>query len=390
MKRAFQLSITLALAAFLLLPMPGHTASLDRRIQVVKSKIQAKKAKEGVLTSTITNFNNRIQGLQGQIRDLQGRQNKIQESLNQKQAELYSTQDKLEKAKSRLAQLKIYLARSEKVLAQRLVQMYKDGEPDVLTVILDSKGFTDLLEQTQFLDRITNQDHQIITRVRSLKAQTTHQTKQLGALQKQEKAAALAIEARRNQVAAVKGKLVSSRSDLQSARDGRQMVLTRVRSTRHNLEGDLSKMQAQVQAQLAAAQQPSAVGAGPIRHGSGSLIWPVNGPITSPFCERRAWEACHPGIDIGVPSGTPIRAADGGRVAIAGWVGGYGNYTCIQHTASLSTCYGHQSVIRVSVGQSVSQGQIIGLTGCTGLCFGPHLHFEVRVNGAVQNPLNYL
>jgi murein DD-endopeptidase MepM/ murein hydrolase activator NlpD len=390
MKRAFQLSITLALAAFLLLPMPGHTASLDRRIQVVKSKIQAKKAKEGVLTSTITNFNNRIQGLQGQIRDLQGRQNKIQESLNQKQAELYSTQDKLEKAKSRLAQLKIYLARSEKVLAQRLVQMYKDGEPDVLTVILDSKGFTDLLEQTQFLDRITNQDHQIITRVRSLKAQTTHQTKQLGALQKQEKAAALAIEARRNQVAAVKGKLVSSRSDLQSARDSRQMVLTRVRSTRHNLEGDLSKMQAQVQAQLAAAQQPSAVGAGPIRHGSGSLIWPVNGPITSPFCERRAWEACHPGIDIGVPSGTPIRAADGGRVAIAGWVGGYGNYTCIQHTASLSTCYGHQSVIRVSVGQSVSQGQIIGLTGCTGLCFGPHLHFEVRVNGAVQNPLNYL
>jgi murein DD-endopeptidase MepM/ murein hydrolase activator NlpD len=226
--------------------------------------------------------------------------------------------------------------------------------------------------------------------VRTLKAKTTRQTKELGALQKQEKAAALAIEARRNQVAAVKGKLVSSRSDLQSARDSRQIVLTRVRSTRHNLEGDLSKMQAQVQAQLAAAQHTVVAAAGPIRHGSGALIWPVNGPITSPFCERRAWEACHPGIDIGVPAGTPIRAADGGRVAIAGWVGGYGNYTCIQHTASLSTCYGHQSQINVSVGQSVSQGQVIGLSGCTGLCFGPHLHFEVRVNGAVQNPLNYL
>ncbi len=72
---------------------------------------------------------------------------------------------------------------------------------------------------------------------------------------------------------------------------------------------------------------------GPFKHGSGQLIWPVNGPITSPFCERRAWEACHPGIDIGVPSGTPIHAADSGRVSIAGWVGGYGNYTCIQHTA---------------------------------------------------------
>jgi murein DD-endopeptidase MepM/ murein hydrolase activator NlpD len=393
MKRAFQLSITLALAAFLVLPMPGHTSSLDRRMDVVKAKIRQKTAKEGVLTTTITSYNHKIQGLQGEIRGLQDRQNRIQVSLDAKRAELFATQNKLEKAKDRLARLKVYLAQAQKVLAQRLVQMYKDGEPDALTVVLESNGFADLLERTQFLDRITNQDDQIITRVRRLKAETTHQTNELAALQKQQKAAAIAIEARRNQVAAVKGKLVSSRTDLQSARDGRQVILSRVRSTRHRLEGDLSKMQAQVAAQLRAAQAQAAgpsVGAGPIRHGSGSLIWPVNGPITSPFCERRAWEACHPGIDIGVPAGTPIRAADSGRVVIAGWVGGYGNYTCIQHTASLSTCYGHQSVIKVSVGQNVSQGQVIGLSGCTGLCFGDHLHFEVRINGAVTNPLNYL
>ena len=388
MQRAFKLTITLALAAFLVLPMPGHTSTLDRKMDIVRAKIRVKKAKEGVLTSTITSYNNRIQSLQGEIRGLQDRQNRIQTSLTAKQAELYATQNKLEKAKSRLARLKVYLAQAQKVLATRLVQMYKDGEPDALTVVLESNGFADLLERTQFLDRITNQDNQIITRVRTLKAQTTKQTKELGALQKQQKAAAIAIEQRRNQVAAVKGKLVSSRTDLQSARDGRKVILSRVRSTRHRLEGDLSKMQAQVAAQLRAAQQGPA--AGPIRRGTGSMIWPVNGPITSPFCERRAWEACHPGIDIGVPAGTPIRAADGGRVVIAGWVGGYGNYTCIQHTASLSSCYGHQSVIQVSVGQTVSQGQVIGLSGCTGLCFGAHLHFEVRINGAVTNPLNYL
>jgi murein DD-endopeptidase MepM/ murein hydrolase activator NlpD len=371
--------------------MPGRTASLDRRIDVVKAKIEAKKAKEGVLTSTISTYNHKIQSLQGEIRGLQERQNRIQTSLDAKRAELFITQNRLEKAKDRLARLKLYLAAAQKVLAQRLVQMYKDGEPDVLTVVLESNGFADLLERTQFLDRITNQDNQIITRVRRLKAQTTKQTKELSALQKQQKAAAIAIEARRNQVAAVKGKLVSSRSDLQSARDGRQVILARVRTTRHRLEGDLSKMQAQVAAQLRAAQETAAApGAGPIRRGSGTMIWPVNGPITSPFCERRAWEACHPGIDIGVPAGTPIRAADSGRVVIAGWVGGYGNYTCIQHTASLSSCYGHQSSIMVSVGQNVSQGQVIGLSGCTGLCFGDHLHFEVRINGSVTNPLNYL
>jgi murein DD-endopeptidase MepM/ murein hydrolase activator NlpD len=390
MQRAFKVTITLALAAFLVLPMPGHTSSLDHRIDVVKAKIEAKRAKEGVLTGTITRYNRKIQALQGDIRGLQDRQNQIQDSLNQKQAELYATQNKLEKARDRLARLKIYLGRAQKVLAQRLVQMYKDGEPDALTVVLESNGFADLLERTQFLDRITNQDNQIITRVRTLKAQTTKQTKELGALQKQQKAAALAIEARRNQVAAVKGKLVSSRTDLQSARDGRRVILARVQSTRHRLEGDLSKMQAQVAAQLRAAQQQQSTAAGPIRQGSGSMIWPVNGPITSPFCERRAWESCHPGIDIGVPAGTPIRAADSGRVVIAGWTGGYGNYTCIQHTASLSSCYGHQSAILVSVGQNVSQGQVIGRVGCTGLCFGDHLHFEVRINGAVTNPLNYL
>src|SRR3954468_2101231 len=370
--------------------MPGQTASMDRRMDVVKAKIRVKRAKEGVLTSTITNYNHKIQSLQGEIRGLQDRQNRIQESLSEKQAELFATQDKLEKAKDRLARLKVYLAQAQKVLAQRLVQMYKDGEPDALTVVLESNGFTDLLERTQFLDRITDQDNQIITTVRTLKAQTTHQTNQLAALQKQQKAAAIAIEQRRNQVAAVKGKLVSSRGDLQSARDGRQVVLSRVRSSRHRLEGDLSKMQAQVAAQLRAAQQRTAVAAGPVRRGTGSMIWPVNGPITSPFCERRAWESCHPGIDVGVSAGTPIRAADSGRVVIAGWTGGYGNYTCIQHTASLSSCYGHQSSIGVSVGQNVSQGQVIGAVGCTGLCFGDHLHFEVRINGAFTNPLNYL
>src|SRR4051812_15574546 len=260
MKRAFKLTLTLALAAFLVLPMPGHTSSMDRRMDIVRAKIRVKKAKEGVLTGTITRYNHKIQGLQGEIRGLQDRQNQISQSLEQKRTELFETQDKLEKAKDRLARLKLYLARAQKVLAARLVQIYKDGEPDVLTVVLESNGFEDLLERTQFLDRITNQDKQIITKVRVLKTQTTRQAKELAVLHKKQKAAAIAIEERRNQVAAVKGRLVSSRSDLQSARDGRQVILSRVRSTRHRLEGDLSKMQAQVQAQLRAAQGAPAAG----------------------------------------------------------------------------------------------------------------------------------
>src|SRR3954464_8553165 len=106
--------------------MPGHTSSLDHRMDVVKGKIRAKKAKEGVLTSTITRYNHKIQALQGDIRGLQDRQNRITDSLAEKRAELFATQDKLEKAKDRLTRLKLYLGRAQKVLAKRLVQIYKD------------------------------------------------------------------------------------------------------------------------------------------------------------------------------------------------------------------------------------------------------------------------
>ena len=114
----------------------------------------------------------------------------------------------------------------------------------------------------------------------------------------------------------------------------------------------------------------------------------MNGPIASPFGMR--WGRLHAGIDIAVPAGTPIRAADSGRVVLMGWVGGYGNYTCIQHTSSLSTCYGHQSRFGTSNGAAVQQGQVIGYVGCTGHCFGDHLHFETRINGSPVDPMGYL
>ena len=98
------------------------------------------------------------------------------------------------------------------------------------------------------------------------------------------------------------------------------------------------------------------------------------------------WGRLHAGVDIAVGAGTPIRAADSGRVVLLGWTGGYGNYTCIEHGGSLSTCYAHQSRYATSMGASVSKGQVIGSVGCTGHCFGDHLHFEVRVNGVAGRP----
>jgi murein DD-endopeptidase MepM/ murein hydrolase activator NlpD len=120
---------------------------------------------------------------------------------------------------------------------------------------------------------------------------------------------------------------------------------------------------------------------------SSGLIWPVSGPVVSGFGMR--WGRMHEGIDIAVGYGTPIHAAASGTVIFSGWMGGYGNFVIIDHGGGMATAYGHQSSIAVG-GGTVSQGQVIGYVGCTGHCFGPHLHFEVRINGSPVDPLGYL
>ena len=388
MKKSFLLPITLAAIAYLVLPLPGLSAPLSSRIDQKRQQIEQHKAKEGVLSTTIEHFDTRIEAVQGQISATERRLHQVQTSLDQQKEKLLGVRNQLEAARDRLERLRSRLATARKVLAQRLVEIYKADTPDALTVILQSDGFGDLLERAEFLKRISDQDRQITDRVRGLRDQAHHQAVQLADLEQQEQLAAERILRERDQVASVENQLVGARDQLASARADKRGALADVRSSRVALEGDLAaleKEQARVQAALQGAGQTFD---GPIKQGSGALIWPVNGPVVSPFGMR--WGRLHAGIDIAVPSGTAIHAAGAGRVVLMGWVGGYGNYTCVQHTASMSTCYGHQSSFATSNGASVSQGQVIGYSDCTGHCFGPHLHFEVRINGAPVDPMGYL
>jgi murein DD-endopeptidase MepM/ murein hydrolase activator NlpD len=386
MKKTFLLPILLALGAYLLLPLPGQSAPISKRIEQKRAKIEQKKRQEGVLSTTIQRFDTRIDSVQGELSATEKRLDRAQASLDAQKAELLEVRDRLEEARDRLESLRSELATARTVLAARLVEIYKADAPDVLTVVLEADGFGDLLERTEFLDRISDQDREITDEVRVLRDRARDQAMQLAELEEREQLAAERILRTRDQIAAVEQQLVGVRDQLASARADRRGALTQVRQSRVALEGDLAALereQARVQAALVGAQAPS-----PIRQGSGALIWPVSGPLVSPFGMR--WGRLHAGIDIAVPSGTPIRAADSGRVALMGWVGGYGNYTCVQHNSSLSTCYAHQSSLATSNGANVSQGQVIGYVGCTGHCFGDHLHFETRVGGAPVDPLGYL
>jgi murein DD-endopeptidase MepM/ murein hydrolase activator NlpD len=370
----------------------SRAASLGSKIDQKRRAIEQKKGRERVLSTTVQRYSSKIGALQSDITVLQRKQVRIQGDLDAKRAELARIQEELRQERIRLARLKARLAEARVALAGRLIELYKADKPDVVTVVLNSDGFADLLDRTEFMQRVSNQDARIIDRVRTARAEATRTANHLDKLEKRQTKVAAVIEARRNEVANVRGQLVDRRDQFAAVRSDKASALASTRESRKHLEGDLASLEAanaRVQSQIAAAQNGTAPGAaGPIRPGSGGMIWPVNGPIVSPFGMR--WGRLHAGVDIAVPAGTPIRAAQSGKVILMGWTGGYGNYTCIGHGNGLSTCYAHQSSYATSNGASVSKGQVIGSVGCTGHCFGDHLHFETRVGGAPVNPMGYL
>jgi murein DD-endopeptidase MepM/ murein hydrolase activator NlpD len=392
MRKSFLVTIVLALGAYLALPLPGMSSKLQERIDHTRNQIEGKRAHENVLTTQITGYSLRIKSLQGDITELQNRQDRVQRELDAKLAELADIRDKLQIVQDTLTRLRKRLAADRKLLANQMVALYKDQEPDMVTVVLESHGFTDLLDRSEYIDRITRQNNDIVTRVRDTTREVAKEEARLSDLETKAEDAANAIQAKRDEIARAKGTIVARQDDLKDARAVRARAVSRIRSSRHDLEGHLHVLedkQAKIQARLAGFT--GTVSGGAIRHGSGGFIWPVNGPIVSPFGSR--WGRPHEGVDIGVGMGTPIRAAASGTVSLMqpeASSGGYGNFTCIQHSGAISTCYAHQSRFGTTSGAHVTQGQVIGYVGCTGHCFGPHLHFEVRVNGAPVDPLGYL
>ena len=285
-------------------------------------------------------------------------------------------------------------------LDQRLVAIYKQSAPTTVDVILEARSIEDAIDQLDYLSAIADQDKRVAASVGTAKRQVKAARARTAVVRRGVRTEARLIAARAQQQAILRGELLASRQRLAGARASKShaLVVTRAQAQAEIQESQaLAAASAQLGQQLrdaeAAAARARSAGAGssgspPPASGSARFIWPVNGPITSPFGMR--WVTLHPGIDIGVPYGTPIHAAAAGRVVYCGWESGYGNLTALDHGGGLATLYGHQSSIAVSCGQDVSQGQVIGYVGCTGFCTGPHLHFEVRVNGVPVDPLGYL
>ena len=220
----------LPLALWLALPVLSDGAPLSSQIEAKKRAIAEKKGRERVLTSTITAYTERIDVLEGDITVLQARQTRIETELANKRAELARIQDELRRERIRLVRLRARLAEARVALSERLVELYKADEPDVVTVILESDGFADLLERAEFIQRVSEQDARIIDHVRTAKAEAVATERRLDALEERQREVTAAVARRAAEVDAIKDRLIGRQQEFQGVRDQKQQALVGTRT----------------------------------------------------------------------------------------------------------------------------------------------------------------
>jgi murein DD-endopeptidase MepM/ murein hydrolase activator NlpD len=387
---------------FALIPSPGLTKSrIDEKIQAQKAHIHnlhkklhekraqldEARAREGAIQHQLNDTNHHITLVNGRLDTLEGR--------------IKSTQRKLAWNRIQLAAAKATLRRHQDVLNRRLVDAYEHGDLGYVDVLLRSRSFADFVERwndvrfvvkaNESTIRARRADHARVvgietgllgtqSELQAQEAQARQQRLALDGLAAQRKLLLDAADAERQSVQTE----VAHIAELSDAEEAALEALIREKQR----EEEAKRLAARRAARLAGVELPREPGA------PGQLLWPVSGPITSPF----GWRMhpimhrmiLHRGIDIGVPTGTPVAAAAEGRIIVASYQGGCGNMVAIDHRGGLSTMYCHMSQIFVSVGQEVQRGQAIGAAGSTGLSTGPHVHFQVMQNGNPVDPMGFL
>ena len=361
---------------------------IDSKIASLQSQLSSTRQSEEQLQGRIDGLTNRIGRLETQVGDVAVRLAALQEDLWLRRKRLHDLTQLYKLQTVRLNELKAQYRRAVNVLNKRLVAIYEGEAPTTLDFVLGATSIDDVLQKLDFVKLIGKEDRQIAEQVKTAKLTMAAERVHTHKLRLKVLGDARALAARAAQEKEARDALVGAANALNETKQQRAAQLSSLSAHDRALADEISQEQAEsarVGAAILAAQTHSSVTATP---SSAGLIWPVNGPITSPFGPR--WGSFHYGIDIGVPTGTPIHAAAAGTVIYCGPEGGYGNLVVLDNGGNLATAYAHQSEIAVTCGQHVEQGDVIGYVGCTGHCFGPHLHFEVRINGTPVDPLGYL
>ncbi len=308
----------------------------------------------------------------------------IEASIREQSAQIQSTHQEIDKKEAELK-------KKTENLEVRLRTIYKKGSIGFVEVILNSNNVSELISNMSFMQKIYRSDKAAISSVKKDQAK-------LERIQHRLKEEEKALTAKKQESIEAKKSLEEERSviekKLKQYQAEAEQIGNEIASAQAAIEAKMQAEAAERARQNAAGQGNSSTPDAPnsgYTAGTGQLGWPVRGSISSGYGYRPMFGDFHTGIDIPVPTGTPVHAADSGTVLLTGWMPrGYGNYLTIYHGNGISTLYAHNSSLAVSQGQSVSKGQVVAYSGSTGWSTGPHCHFEVRVNGRHVDPMGYL
>ena len=367
-----------------------------KELQQVTAQRQDLEAKVAVLDGEIADATQKVEVAEAEIARIQAQVETVQREIDWIHAEIEKLQAQLNES---------------------TVALYKgsgNGGGSALRLLSTASGAHELVAGSKYLGENSRRVERELQRQGSLKAQLDEAERDLKNQEAKAQEAERVAADERDRVTQLRAAADAERNHAIAAVAQEQQIIEGIRARRAEFEAEYNAVQAQIQAQIAASVSrgnptppapatgpkpgpPSAPAPGPrpaSTTSNGRFIWPVNGSIGSGFGPRihpiSGGSRMHTGVDIGASSGTPIKAADDGVVVMAGPNGGYGNWTLIDHGGGLATGYGHQSSIGVSRGQRVSRGEVIGRVGSTGASTGPHLHWEVRVNGNPVDPMRWV
>ncbi len=385
------LALALALAASASAQTPeSDKAAVDARIAALQAEIASSKAQEGVLTSQLSAVVAELEDAQAAVDTAQASVSTLEAELSAAQARLDELTALLARQTKRLERLQTEYAKAVGILEARVRAAYIDEPPDVLAFLVSASSFDEIIDSVELISRIGAQDRRIARQVEKARVAAAAERKATIGTRRLQAATVSVIGSRTEEARVARDRLAGDRDRLATVQDLKTSALSNTRETREEYLREVEALAAE-SAALAAQIRDAQEGAGSTGTGQASaagFIWPCDGVVVSGFGMR--WGRMHEGIDIGCAYGTPNRAAASGTVIYSGWLGGYGNLVVVDHGNGLSTAYAHASSLLVGVGQSVSQGETVSLVGSTGNSSGPHLHFEVRVNGQAVDPLFYL
>jgi murein DD-endopeptidase MepM/ murein hydrolase activator NlpD len=349
---------------------------IEGQIKASNKKLKEANKKEQTFIKEISTLSNSLAEAEQRLNVSVLKRNQIANKLLETTAMINKTQEKIERAKQ--------------MLSSRMVAVYKFGGVSEFNLFMSASGAQDALATSYLLARIAEQDKELI---RELQVQKGTLDKARAELVKQK----AELESRNKE-------LETHKINIQKTSKERSKLLEKIRKDKALFQAEQDELlkasgelKGKVNELLAAKkkmQQANKTAATPRYFKGGKLAWPLRGKITSPYGTRIhpvfKTKATHTGLDIDGQRGDPVRAAADGEVLYTGWLRGYGQVIVLDHGGDLTTIYAHLSGIDVLENSKIKTGDIIGRVGATGITTGPHLHFEVRVNGNTTDPIKYL